>query len=858
MRKMGLNALRKEFLDYFGRNGHYIEESFSLVPINDNSILLVNAGMQPLKEYFLGNKKPPHTKLANCQKCFRTNDIDNVGKTSRHATLFEMLGNFSFGDYFKSESLSLGWDFLVKQLEIDPKRLWASVYEEDDDAYAIWRDEIGIPEERIVRLGKEDNFWEIGLGPCGPCSEIYFDRGEKYSCDNPDCKPGCECDRYIEIWNHVFSQFDKQDDGSYKPLKQKNIDTGMGLERIAVIIQDVTSIFDIDVIKAIMDKVKSCSKVDVKKEENLLSLRVVTDHIKSVSFLISDGVNPSNEGRGYVLRRVFRRAVRHAMKLQISRSDFICLVDAVIESYGNAYPILIERCEFIKKLVAKEYDRFEATLNQGLQILEDEIERSGATMSGEKIFMLYDTYGFPFELTREILEERGIECDEDGFNQKMQLQREMARAALKDVAWDKEDNDFDYKTDFCGYESVSEEAEVLDFSNGELVLSNTPFYAEGGGQIGDRGFIYLKNGDKIRVIDTRRSYSGTIVHVIEGPITGLERGMRVIAEVDAKRRRKIERNHTATHLLHAALRKRLGNHVKQAGSLVTDTRLRFDFSHYEQVSPEAIKDIEKMVNNMIFNPVAIDYIYMTKDEAQEAGAIALFGEKYGQNVRVVRMGEHSVELCGGTHLDNTAKVGIFKIVSQTGIAAGIRRIEAITGDNVLELIEKRDDIISELGQIVKASENEIVSKVGGIMQSVKQLTAENQAIKAKLAKQSLANTDEDLVKIGDYVFVSANLKDVDQQALRNLGDSLVEKHPNGVIVLYSIGGERVPVLVMAGNKACEGGANSGNIAKLITKVIGGGGGGRKNMAQASGSDGSKIQEANLSVKKMLEEMWRNK
>lgn len=841
MRKLGLNELRREFLDFFDSKEHYVADSYSLIPVDDPSVLLVNAGMQPLKKYFTGAAEPPKRRMATCQKCFRTNDIDNVGFTARHATMFEMLGNFSFGDYFKKETLQWGWEFFTNVLEIDANLLWPSVYEEDEEAFRIWNEVIGVPAEKITKLGKADNFWEIGTGPCGPCSEIYFDRGEKYGCGCADCRPGCDCDRFTEIWNHVFSEFDRQEDGTYLPLKQKNIDTGMGLERLALVVQGVDSIFEIDTIKHIYDAVLAASR-----EKIYSSAKIVTDHIKSTIFLIGDGVNPSNEGRGYVLRRVFRRAVRHALKLGISREDFISLIDVVTKEYGDAYTILKERKEFISRVIEAEYDRFAQTLDSGMSIFEK--WTADGNITGEQVFTLYDTYGFPVELTKELLAEKNMTFDEAEFRERMEHQKTIAREAAKTTGW--ETDEVSEHTVFQGYKEWRTETEVVYIDEKEFVLRETPFYAESGGQISDTG--RLRVGDvELSVTGVRKNQAGTILHAYEISAGGSSCsegkhfdpkqlvGKKALAEIDADRRRNIMRNHSATHLLHAALRSILGTHVTQAGSLVSYDKLRFDFTHFEALGAEMLKAIEDKVNQMIFCPAEVETCIMSKDEAIRAGAMALFGEKYGEEVRVIRMGDYSVELCGGTHLSSTAEVGMFKIVSEGGIAAGVRRIEAITGPAVYALLNEQVAVLSALEHSLKAKRDLLSDKVESLIASAKALAKENEAL-----KQKLLSAGDDAEEVGKFRLYYKREKGMDVKTLRTLGDQICAKDAGTVFIAISDG----KAVVMAAKEAVASGISAGDIVKKLTEVLGGGGGGKASMAQASIADESKIDAALKEIK----------
>ena len=716
MKKMGCNEIRKSFTDFFESKGHYIGKSSSLIPKNDKSLLLINSGMAPLKNYFSGVEVPPKNRMSTVQKCIRTGDIENVGKTARHGTFFEMMGNFSFGDYFKEDAIKWAWEFVTKHLEIPEDKIWATVYLNDDEAHDLWLKYSSIPEERIVRLGKDDNFWEIGLGPCGPCSELYYDRGEQYGCDNPDCKPGCDCDRYLEFWNLVFTQFDRQEDGSYPELAHKNIDTGMGLERIGCIMQDVDNIFEVDTIRAIIDEIERVSGVkygvDAKSD---VSIRIITDHIRAMSFMIADGILPSNEGRGYVLRRLLRRAARHGKLLGIKEDYLYNLFDVVKEVSGEAYPELVEKEGYIKKVIKIEEEKFNETIDQGSEILNGYIEELKAnnesTLAGEKVFKLYDTYGFPMDLTQEILEEVGFDLDEEGFNTEMDKQRERARSArgnMEGESW-KEDPlstlDSSVASTFCGYKHLSttgvvnaivKDDEIVDsITEGDkaiIVLDRTTFYAEGGGQVGDSGILENENA-VFEVITTKKGANNTIKHIGIVKKGSINTKDELKSLVNREIRMASARNHSATHLLHKALKETLGEHVNQAGSLVTPERLRFDITHFEPISKEELDIVERKVNDVILQSLDIDCEVMGINEAKEKGAMALFGEKYGNEVRVVSMGDYSIELCGGTHLNNTSQVGLFKILSEGGVAAGVRRIEAITGRSVYEYLNNRDELI---------------------------------------------------------------------------------------------------------------------------------------------------------------------
>lgn len=872
MKNMGLNEIRKRFLDFFESKDHYVESSYPLVPQNDKSLLLINAGMAPLKNYFTGAEKPPSVRMSTCQKCIRTGDIENVGYTSRHGTFFEMLGNFSFGDYFKEESIKWGWEFLTEHLGMEEEILWPSVYHEDDEAYDIWKDVVGVPEEKITRLGKEDNFWEIGQGPCGPCSEIYVDRGEKYGCGHEDCKPGCDCDRFVEIWNHVFTQFEKTEAGEYVPLAKKNIDTGMGLERVACVMQGVDSIFEVDTIRAILDRVVEISgKAYGVDRMTDVSTRIITDHIRACSFLICDGVMPNNEGRGYVLRRLLRRAARHGKLLGIEGAFLTDLVDVVIELSGGAYPDLVKRHDYIKKILLIEEERFQQTIDQGLSILKDyiaELEAEGhKTLSGEHAFKLYDTYGFPLDLTKEILEEKEMNVDEEAFTKEMEDQRERARSARgagDDLGW--EDDAFsalsaDVTSEFVGYDRVTESGEILALDvNGELVqeakagdkvrviLNRTPFYAEGGGQVGDHGEMTTSDS-VVEITETKKGSNGTIVHHGLVKTGAIKVGENVMASVDHERRLDIARNHTATHLVHKALKMVLGDHVEQAGSLVGPDRMRFDFSHFQAMTTEEINIVESIVNEKVFMPHEVHTAQMSIDEAKAMGATALFGEKYGAEVRVVRVGEFSIELCGGTHLQNTSEVGLFKIVSESGIAAGVRRIEVITGRKVYEYINELDHKLHRVADELKASVHDVVDKACNLTTENKKLQKEMESLKAKAASESSAGLIDKALEINGFKLITEKLTGVDANTMRTMGDQIKDKLDKGVVVLASDLGEKVLFLVMVTEEAVKAGAHAGKLVGEVAKVTGGGGGGRPNMAQAGGKDASKIEDA---LKKAVE------
>ncbi|CEO07741.1 alanyl-tRNA ligase [[Clostridium] sordellii] len=876
MQKMGLNEIRSKFLNFFESKGHLVQPSYSLVPHNDKSLLLINAGMAPLKNYFSGTEIPPSKRMTTCQKCVRTGDIENVGVTARHATLFEMLGNFSFGDYFKEETLKWGWEFVTEHLNIPQDKIWVSVYLEDDEAFEIWEKEIGIPKERIVRLGKEDNFWEIGTGACGPCSEIHFDRGEEYGCDNPDCKPGCDCDRYLEFWNHVFSQFNKDEEGNYNPLENKNIDTGMGLERIACIMQGVDTIFDVDTIKHILNAVEKMTNSNYGKEYKVdKSIRIITDHIRSVSFLVADGVLPSNEGRGYVLRRLLRRAARNGKLLGMKEPFLYKLVDEVIAVSGEAYPELVEKAEYIKKVIRIEEEKFNETIDKGSEILASYIEElksnNEKTLSGENAFRLYDTYGFPVDLTKEILEEEHLEIDEEGFQAEMEKQRQTARDArgnMDSEAW-KEDAiaklDKDIVTDFEGYETLSIESIVKGIAKENelvksasvgdeviIVLDKTAFYPEGGGQVGDKGLLVNKDEDVVvEVIDTKKGPNNTIKHICVVKSGMINVGDVVYTKVDKEVRLASARNHSATHILHKVLKEVLGEHVNQTGSLVTPERLRFDVTHFEAISKDELKVIEEKVNDMIFEALDITCENMSMTDASNKGATALFGEKYGDEVRVVSMGEYSIELCGGTHLTNTSQIGMFKILSEGGVAAGVRRIEAITGKEVYYFLNNKQNLINEVCTTVKAKEDNLVARVGHLLDETKSLAKELNEVKAKMSLQSADSILDSKVDINGVNIVTSKFEDMDMDTLRNTADTLRDKLSSGVVVLANVAGGKINFVATATKDVVEKGVHAGNIVKEVAQIAGGKGGGRPNMAQAGAPDVNKVDEALNHAKDVL-------
>ena len=875
MQKYGVNELRRMFLEFFESKGHLAMKSFSLVPHNDKSLLLINSGMAPLKPYFTGQEIPPCKRVTTCQKCIRTGDIENVGKTARHGTFFEMLGNFSFGDYFKKESIAWTWEFLTEVVGLDPDRLYPSVYLEDDEAWEIWNKDIGIPADRIFRFGKEDNFWEHGSGPCGPCSEVYYDRGEEYGCGKPDCTVGCDCDRYMEIWNNVFTQFDNDGNNHYTELEQKNIDTGMGLERLACIVQGVDSMFDVDTIKALREHVSTLAGAEYGKSYDTdVSIRVITDHIRSVTFMISDGIMPSNEGRGYVLRRLLRRACRHGRLLNIEGEFLTKLAQTVIEGSKDGYPELEEKKEFIFKVIAKEEEQFNKTIDQGLSILaemEEELEKKGEkTLGGDQAFKLYDTYGFPLDLTREILEEKGISVDEEGFQAAMKVQRETARAAREvtnymgaDVTV-YESIDPSVTSTFVGYDHLSwkspvtvltTETELVEAlsegQKGTIFVEETPFYATSGGQEADQGVIRTAEGE-FQVEDVVKLLGGKIGHV--GIVTKgmLKVGDEAELTVDQEKRSLSANNHSATHLLHKALRMVLGTHVEQAGSSVNEDRLRFDFTHFSALTPEEIKKVEEIVNEQIQKNLAVKVENMPIEEARKTGAAALFGEKYGDIVRVVSMGDFSIEFCGGTHVANTGVITAFKIISETGVAAGVRRIEALTAKGLMNYYSELEEKLHRAAKLLKASPDKLEEKITHVLAENKELRAEVESLKSKLAKDAMGDVTDQITEVKGLSLLAARIEGVDMNGLRELGDQMKEKLGEGVIVLASAVDGKVSLMAMATEGAVKQGAHAGNLIKSIASLVGGGGGGRPNMAQAGGKNPAGIDEAIGKVKEVLE------
>ncbi len=883
MIKYGVNELRRKYLEFFESKGHLKMNSFSLVPQNDNSLLLINAGMAPLKPYFTGQEIPPRRRVTTCQKCIRTGDIDNVGKTARHLTFFEMLGNFSFGDYFKHEAINWSWEFLTKVIGMEEDRLYPSIYADDDEAFNIWTKEVGVPAERITRFYRDengdcDNFWEHGAGPCGPCSEIYYDRGIKYGCGKPDCKVGCDCDRFMEVWNNVFTQFESDGHHHYTELKQKNIDTGMGLERLAVVVQDVDSVFDIDTMKAIRDKICELAGVTYMADEHKdVSIRLITDHIRSVTFMASDGIIPSNEGRGYVLRRLLRRAARHGRTLGIDGLFLAKLATTVIDSSKDGYPELDEKRELILKVLTTEEENFNKTIDQGLVILSDlesRLVKEGKTcLDGEDAFRLYDTYGFPIDLTNEILEEKGFTVDMDGFNNAMNKQKETARGARKETnymgadatVYDKIDTRI--TSEFVGYDTLETESEITVLTTSEditdtlaegmegtIIVNKTPFYATMGGQQGDTGVITC-NGSVFEVIDTIRLKGGRVGHVGKVTAGSFNVGDKVTLTVDEKKRIDTAKNHSATHLLQEALRIVLGNHVEQAGSLVTPDRLRFDFTHFQPMTEEEIEKVEAIVNEQIAKSIDVETKVLAIEDAKKTGAKALFNEKYGDTVRVVCMGDFSKEFCGGTHVSNTGLINSFKIVSEAGVAAGVRRIEALTGNGVFAYYKDIEKKYNDICKAAKATPANVEEKIAHMQAEIKSLNSEIESLKNKAANEALGDVLNQAEDVNGVKFLAVKLNDVDMNELRNLSDDLKSKIGSGVVVLASaMGSDKVNLIVTATDDIVKAGVHAGNIIKSAAPCVGGGGGGRPNMAQAGGKNPAGIEKAFETAKETLASM----
>ena len=864
---MKVNEIRSAFLEFFREKGHYVQESFPLVPINDKSLLLINAGLAPLKNYFIGTETPPSKRMVSCQKCIRTGDIENVGITARHATFFEMLGNFSFGDYFKNEATQWAWEFVTEYLKLDKDLLWVTVYEEDDEALEIWAQNVKVPRERIVKLGKADNFWEIGTGtgPCGPCSEIYIDRGEKYGCGSDTCKPGCDCDRFLEFWNLVFTQFDKDEEGNYNRLKNPNIDTGMGLERIACIMQGVDSIFDIDTMKNIRDQVCRISKKEYNASNQTdISIRIITDHVRAVTFMLCDGVLPSNEGRGYILRRLLRRAARHGKLLGIN-GEFLCeLCDVVIAEFGDAYPQLVEKKEYIKKIILIEEQKFIETIDQGLSILENLINeldnKNSDTLSGEDAFKLYDTFGFPIEMTEEILQENAKKVDREEFERLMDEQREKARTARlsqDNEGWKKDSFEIpaDISTEFIGYEYTEADVRVLYVSNetdgsevlnpgekGIVIFDRTPFYAEGGGQVGDKGTVYSESVNAA-VIDTQKASGQIIIHKVSVNSGKLQTGDNVRAQIESGKRKSIQANHSATHLLHRALKMVLGEHVAQAGSYVNDSRLRFDFTHFEALTDKELEEVTEIVNNAIISSYPVQKEYMSIEDAKKAGATAQFDEKYGNEVRVVSMGDFSMELCGGTHVNNTSEIMGFKILSENGVASGTRRIEAVTGKGVMDYLKEKELKLNSITDILKCKEIAVISRL-------EQLVEENRSCKKeieKLKKEIALSQISDLINVAEDVkgikLIRKSFEGMTSEDLRNTAELLIDRNDSLVVLFAGESDGKINYVCAAGKTAQSRGAHAGKIVKEVAAIAGGGGGGKPGFAQAGGKDLDKLQDS---------------
>lgn len=868
MEKLGLNEIRDKYLKFFEQKEHLKLKSFSLVPENDKSLLLINSGMAPLKPFFTGQQVPPKKRVTTCQKCIRTGDIENVGKTARHGTFFEMLGNFSFGDYFKEEATSWAWEFFTKVLKLPEEKLYISIYENDDEAFEIWNKKVGVPAEKIYRLGKEDNFWEHGTGPCGPCSEIYFDKGEKYGCKSPTCQVGCDCDRFMEVWNLVFTQFNKEENGSYSDLENPNIDTGMGLERIATVMQDVDSIFDVDTIKAIRDKVCEIANVSYNKDlKTDVSIRVITDHIRSITFMTADGVLPSNEGRGYVLRRLLRRATRHGRMLNITKLFLADLSKVVIEQSGGAYPELIEKQDYIYKILTVEEEKFNTTVDQGMEILKEKIKEIKSNnlnkiLNGKDCFKLYDTYGFPLDLMKEILEEEEIEVDEQEFLKEMEKQKNRARASREESNYMGAEETVFHKlspemsSEFLGYENlilenskilalVSNDKIVDKVSAGEnvvVIVDKTPFYAEMGGQSGDNGTIFANNS-LIEVTNCLNFGGNKILHYGVVKSGEFSVGQEVSLAVSEEIRLATARNHTATHILHKVLKEVLGNHVEQAGSLVSKNRLRFDFTHFEALKPEEIVKIENLVNTHILQGHTVQIKETDIETAKKEGATALFGEKYGDTVRVVNVGGYSIELCGGTHLENSSQVGSFKIISEAGISAGVRRIEAVTGEAALEFYSSLENTLNEAKSLVKANSKNFIEKISSILNENKKLAREIESLKSKLSNSLLDEILENKLEINGISIINTKVDNMDMNSLRSIGDKLKENLDNFVLVLASESDGKVNFISMCSDSAINANLKAGDIVKVAATTCGGGGGGRPNMAQAGGKDPQKIGEA---------------
>ncbi|MCD7796602.1 MAG: alanine--tRNA ligase [Clostridiales bacterium] len=869
-----LNDLREKYLSFFESKGHLRLDSFSLVSKGDKSLLLINSGMAPMKKYFTGEVTPPRSRVTTCQKCIRTPDIECVGKTDRHGTFFEMLGNFSFGDYFKKEATAWAWEFCTEVLQMPVDKLYVTIYENDDEAYEIWTKQNGVDPSHIVRLGKEDNFWEHGSGPCGPCSEIYFDRGEKYDCGKPDCAPGCDCDRYMEFWNNVFTQFDNDGNDNYTPLAHPNIDTGMGLERLACIMQGVDNIFEVDTIQNIMKRI--CEIADVKyhdNDKNDVSLRVITDHVRSATFMIGDGVIPSNNGRGYVLRRLIRRACRHGRLLGVNELFLYKVCHTVIKENLSAYPELAEREELITKVIRSEEDSFGKTIDAGLELLDKYVaDMKGNVFSGEDAFKLNDTYGFPLDLTKDILEEKGITVDEDKFNELLAEQKATARAARKDAgedAWKGESVKIDTdKTDFVGYTDFECEAAVKAIINsdgeladmlgsgekGTLVLDKTPFYALSGGQVGDSGVIKCGGSNVFTVSDTTKNADSVYLHSGEMSQGVISVGDSVFATINKERRLSIMRNHTAAHLLQAALREVLGTHVEQAGQLVDEKEVRFDFTHFSPMTDEEIAKTEKKVNEFILGAHSVTMQEMPIEEAKKTGAMMLFGEKYGDVVRVVRAGDFSTEFCGGTHISNSGQIGLFKIISESSVAAGVRRITAYTGTNLLNYLNRNESVVKLIASAVKSSENEVGSRVSALIAENREKDKTIQNLNNQLTKMKSADLLSDAVNIGNIRLFTAKIDGTTPDALRSMGDDLKSKGDDIIALIAGVDGEKANLVAVCGKQAIAQGVKAGDLVREIAKLAGGGGGGRPDSAMAGAKDLSKLDFALSAVEDTVKAM----
>lgn len=862
MEWMSLNDIREKYLSFFESKGHLRLPSFSLVPNGDKSLLLINSGMAPMKKYFTGEVTPPRKRVTTCQKCIRTPDIEQVGKTDRHGTFFEMLGNFSFGDYFKKEATAWAWEFCTEVLEMPVDKLYVTIYENDDEAFEIWTKQNGVDPSHIVRLGKADNFWEHGSGPCGPCSEIYFDRGEKYGCGSPDCGPGCECDRFTEFWNNVFTQFDNDGNNNYTPLAHPNIDTGMGLERLACIMQGVDNIFEVDTVQNTMNKISEISGVKYHEDEkNDISLRVITDHVRSSTFMIGDGVIPSNNGRGYVLRRLIRRACRHGRLLGVTEPFLYKVCDTVLEDNKVAYPELKDKAELIKKVILAEEESFGKTIDAGLALLDEYVEKTeGTVFSGDDAFKLNDTFGFPLDLTKDVLEEKGMTVDEDRFNELLANQKATARAARKDAgadAWKGESVKFEVeKTEFVGYTQTVCDAKVLAIVNtdgefvdalgagekGTVVLDKTPFYALSGGQVGDTGFIQKGEEKVFEVLDTTKNQDGIFLHSGVA-MDVISVGDAVIPDVDYDRRRAIMRNHTAAHLLQASLRGILGTHVEQAGQLVNENEVRFDFTHFNALTHDEIAMVEDDVNSMILSAEKVDMMEMPIEQAKKMGAMMLFGEKYGDVVRVVKAGEFSTEFCGGTHVANTAELGLFKIVSEGSVASGVRRITALTGSNVIKYLNEQEAVVKSLISSLKISDGDVISKVDGIVADNKEKDKEIQRLNAEITRLKSADMFSNPEMVGKIEVYTARVDGSTPDALRSMGDDLKASNDNAVAIIAGANGEKATIVAVCGKNAIAAGVKAGDVVREVAKLAGGGGGGRPDSAMAGAKDVSKLDEA---------------